>query len=42
MKNKEKTLQTIRRAEEALFYATPKQAAALTRKIVRLKGELFG
>ncbi len=37
MKNKEKTLREIRRAEAELAFANPKQAAKLTNKIIKLK-----
>ena len=37
MKNKEKVLQEIRRAEAELAFATPKRAAELANKIVKLK-----
>ena len=37
MKDKQKVLQAIRRAEEELAFATPKQAAKLTNKIIKWK-----
>ena len=37
MKNKEKALREIRRAEADLAFANPKQAAKLTNKIIKLK-----
>lgn len=40
MKNTQKTLRKIRRAEAAVAYATPKQAARLAAKIVKWKTEM--
>ncbi len=37
MKNKQKALQAIRRAEAELAFADPKRAAKLTNKIIKLK-----
>lgn len=41
MKNQRKILEEIRKAEAQLGSATPKQAAKLTSKIVRLKAIVF-
>ena len=37
MKSKQRALQEIRRAEEELAFASPKRAAKLANKIIRLK-----
>lgn len=36
---KESKLETIRRLEERLTYANPKESARLTKKLARLKNE---
>ena len=41
MKNTRKSLQKIRAWEEEIAYATPKRAAKLVVKIVRLKSAVF-
>jgi len=41
MKNQRKILESIRKAEAELPFATPAQAAKLTSKIVRLKAIVF-
>lgn len=41
MKNQKKMMAQIRKAEEELVYASPKQAAKLAVKIVRLKERVF-
>ena len=39
--NKEKLIMKIRNAEEELAFANPLQAAKLSKKIVRLKIQIF-
>ena len=41
MKNQRKILESIRKAEAALSYASPDKAAKLTSRIVRLKATIF-
>jgi len=41
MKNQEKILREIRKAENGLAFADPKTAGKLTSKIVRLKSVVF-
>ncbi len=41
MKKGEKLWKKIRKAEEKLLVATPEEAANLTKKIVKWKGQVF-
>ena len=41
MKDVKQKFEKLKKSEEALTYATPKQAAKLTKKIVKWKSKLF-
>ena len=41
MRNLKRKFEKLKKAEEELTYASPKRAAKLTEKIVRIKSEMF-
>ena len=41
MRNLKRKFEQLKKAEEELTYATPKRAAKLTEKIVRIKSQMF-